>query len=105
MSKLKQYLCPRVYFYFDDIFDSSHCIDDQNGELLAIQEFNNENINMKIGKSLSNSLDFRFPIGKDYLFLLHNFKHKDYNNYIGSLSGEDYLGVGNKKIRTKIFDI
>ena len=32
-GKLKQYLCPRVYFYFDDIFDSSHCIDDQNGEL------------------------------------------------------------------------
>ena len=34
---------------------------------MAIKEFNNENQNMKIGKTTDNINDFRFPLGKNEL--------------------------------------
>ena len=83
------FFCPRVYCYFDDVFSIHHHINEHNGELLAIKEFN-KNKNIKIGKSLSSSSDFKFPIGNDRLFMLHNFAHVDYfkrlNYYQNDLS-------------------
>lgn len=74
----KNFFCPRVYCYFDDVFSNYHYINEHNGELMAIKEFNNNNKDIKIGKSLANSSDFRFPVGNDKLFMLHNFTHRDY---------------------------
>jgi hypothetical protein len=101
-SKLEKYLAPRVYCYFDEIHLPEHWINEHNGELLAIKEFNNENQNMKIGKTTDNINDFRFPLGKNELFLLHNFNHKDYNKFIG-IDDENSLHIGDTRVRTKIF--
>ena len=47
-KKLQYFLCPRVYCYFDDVFDANYGICEFNGELLAIKEFNEENILKKM---------------------------------------------------------
>jgi len=55
--------------------------------LLAIKEFNDNNEDIKIGKSLTDASDFRFPLGNDKLFMMHNFNHTDYLknlNYVKS---------------------
>lgn len=78
ISSYKDNFAPRVYLYFDDIFSTNHHINEFNGELLAINEFNKENQNIKIGKSLENSSDFKFPIGREKLFIMNNFNHKDF---------------------------
>jgi len=57
---------------------------------------------MKIGKTTDNINDFRFPLGKNELFLLHNFNHKDYNKFIG-IDDENSLHIGDTRVRTKIF--
>jgi len=103
IPKLEKHICPRVYCYFDDVFNPNHLIDEHSGELLAIKEFNNENFDIKIGKSLNNSNDFKFPIGKDNLFMLHNFNHKDYHSYIGHKNNIS-LNIGDKKVHS-IFDL
>jgi hypothetical protein len=77
-----EFLLPRVHCYFDDIVDVNNYINEHNGERLAIREFNDENQNIKIGKSLSNLSDFKFSIGNEKLFMLHNFTHKDYSKNI-----------------------
>ena len=61
-------LAPRVICYFDDVFPDKHYVNEHNGVLLAIKEFNNENSSIKIGKSLDSINDFRFPIGRDKIF-------------------------------------
>ena len=83
----KKFFCPRVYCYFDDVFSNHHHINEHNGELLAIKEFNDNNEDIKIGKSLTDASDFRFPLGNDKLFVMHNFNHIDYLknlNYVKS---------------------
>ena len=100
ISENKDFFSPRVYCYFDDIFTINHYINEHNGELLAIKEFNNENKEIKIGKSLASSTDFKFPLANDKLFMLHNFTHKDYFKNLNyeeinkNLSLNDYK-VGN----------
>ena len=86
----------------DDIFNSNHYINEHNGELLAIKEFNNENEDIKIGKSVGHSSDFKFPLGGENLFMLHNFTHKDYYLNIGSDQNFS-LDIKSKEIG-KIFD-
>ena len=102
ISKLENNLTPRVTCYFDDVFPDKHFVNEYNGVLLAIKEFNNESSNIKIGKSLDSINDFRFPLGRDKIFLLHNFNHKDYNKYVGLDDGFE-LGLGTKKTGLKFF--
>ena len=96
ISKNKDFFSPRVYCYFDDVFSPHHHINEHNGELLAINEFNNENNEIKIGKSLADSNDYRFPLGNNRFFMLHNFTHRDYlknldyNKHKSNLSLDDY---------------
>jgi len=78
LPEIKNFLSPRVYCYFDNVFNVNHYMNEHIGELLAIKEFNKENKDIKIGKSLGNSSDFKFPTGNENLFMLHNFAHKDY---------------------------
>ena len=46
--------------------------------------------------------DFKFPLGKNHLFMLHHFKHKDYKKYIG-FDYLDNLTIGDNQIAGKIF--
>ena len=71
---------PRTRFYFDDtIFTSNY-----TGELLAIKEFNKNNINLKIDK-VKLEAEFLSRKWKDWIFLgkkfyfLHKFDHIHYN--------------------------
>ncbi len=102
MTKLEKYLCPRVYCYFDDIFNPNHWINKHVGEILAIEKFNKESQNLKIGLALDNINDFKFPLAKSHLFILNNFNHIDYKKYIG-FESEDTLSINDTKIKTKIF--
>jgi len=104
LQKFKHYLSPRVYCYFDDVFHPSHYINEHNGELLAIKEFNDENTDIKIGKSVSSFYDFKFPTGTEGLFMMHNFFHKDYFKKLGSHSNfRNSLSLKDKSVK-KIFD-
>ena len=103
INKLEDYLCPRVYCYFDDIFNTTHVINQFNGENLAINEFNKISQNLKIGKSYDNIMDFKFPLAKNNLFMMQNFNHPDYNKYIGNDDEENSLSLNNKKVKTNIF--
>jgi hypothetical protein len=102
ITKIEKFLCPRVYCYFDDVFSPNYYLNQFNGESLAINEFNNENKNIKIGFSLDNINDFKFPLAKNMLFLLHKFDHCDYTKYIGH-DDESSLSINDQKIRQKIF--
>ena len=102
IDKLQNYLCPRVYCYFDDIFNPNHWINKHVGEQLAIEEFNYENKNLKIGLAPDNINDFKFPLAKGQLFMLNHFNHPDYKKYVG-FEGERTLSINDRKINTKIF--
>ena len=102
MDKLQEYLSPRVYCYFDDIFNPNHWINKDVGEQLAIEEFNSENKNLKIGLAPDSVNDFKFPLAKGQLFMLNHFNHLDYKKYIG-FEGEETLAINDSKIKTKIF--
>ena len=82
IENLKKFLAPRVICYFDNLF-SRHYICEFNGELKAINEFNNKNIDIKIGKLLDDVENYRFPMAKNGIYILHNFNHVDYDKYIG----------------------
>ena len=102
INKLQKYLCPRVYCYFDDIFNPNHWINKYVGEQLAIEEFNSENKYLKIGLAPDSINDFKFPLAKGQLFMLNHFKHTDYKKYIG-FEGEETLSINDTKVKTKIF--
>ena len=102
IDKIQEYLAPRVYCYFDDIFNPNHWINKDVGEQLAIEEFNIENKNLKIGLAPDSVNDFKFPLAKGQLFMLNHFDHPDYRKYIG-FEGEDTLSIKDNKIKTKIF--
>ncbi len=102
LNKIENFLCPRVYCYFDDIFNPNHWINEHVGEELAIKEFNKSNRDLKIGLSLDNINDFKFPLAKGHLFMLNNFNHKDFKKYIG-FETEGTLKINDTKIKTKIF--
>ena len=97
-----KFISPRVYCYFDDLFNYNY-ISDFNGELLAIKEFNEENQDYKIGTNIDHVSDFKFPLAKGLLYTLHNFKHKDYLKYIG-LDDNELMSLDSKKISYKIFN-
>ncbi|MDC0944661.1 hypothetical protein OAR82_02300 [Candidatus Pelagibacter sp.] len=99
----KNYFCPRVYCYFDNVFSKFHYINEHNGELLAIREFNDENNDFKIGKSLNNLNDFKFPLGNDKLYSLHNFNHKNYFKSINNNDSKNSLSLDDLKV-SKIID-
>jgi hypothetical protein len=101
ISFYKDRFAPRVYLYFDDIFCTNHHINEFNGELLAIKEFNEENQNIKIGKSIDSSSDFKFPIAREKLFIMNNFNHKDFFVNINSQKSHS-LSLEDKNIE-KIF--
>ena len=101
LSKIEKFMSASLLL-FDDIFNPNHWINEHVGEELAIKEFNNKNLNLKLGLSLDNINDFKFPLGKGHLYMLNNFNHVDYKKYIG-FETADTLGINKTKIKTKIF--
>lgn len=97
IHKNKDFFSPRVNCHFDDVFSIFHHINEYNGELLAIEEFNNENNEIKIGKSLTNLSDFKFPLGTDKLFVLNNFTHIDYLKNL-NYQQKSNLDIGDYKV-------
>lgn len=98
IPKNKDFFSPRVYCYFDDVFSVNHYINEHNGELLAIKEFNNENNEIKIGRSLAEISDFKFPLGNNKLFILHNFAHNDYLQILDHNKHKTNLGIDDYKV-------
>ena len=76
-------LLPRVDCYFDDIGSIEFI-----GERLAIDEFNQKNKNMKIGKN--HKLMFNSKCRGNYIYEMHNFNHPFYNKH-SELNKSNYI--------------
>jgi hypothetical protein len=77
----EKYFLPRVYCFFDDcVGDDWELHSEFSGELLAINEFNANNDDRKLGKiyGLRHKRAIYAP-WNDELFILHLFKHPKYN--------------------------
>ena len=78
-----RFYLPIIFCYFDDVIGDETCMYGEfSGELLAIKEFNELNINKKIhlNRNLLVSM-----IGKHWryqIYYFHNFLHPRYNDYI-----------------------
>ena len=70
-----EFILPRVICYFDDLQPN---INNFNGELAAINEFNKNNEEMKIAKDYGTSLNYYYGAWEEEVFILHKFNHKDY---------------------------
>ena len=82
-SNLKKYL-PRIFLYFDDTVGTElEMYNDFSGELLAIKEFNFRNKNKKITQN-QNLISTSNEKWRYQIYFFHNFKHYDYNKFIGS---------------------
>jgi len=103
INNLKKYLLPRVLCYFDDLHVPEKYISDVNGELLAINEFNSSNTNCKLGASIDHVMDFKFPLAKNSIYMLHVFDNPDYNKFIGFAYGDD-SDIKSRKITYSILD-
>ncbi len=86
---LKRYL-PRVMCYFDDTVghdDEYHC--NYVGELLAIEEFNEQHRSIKVAKI--NGLRYKRFIPDQWnegIRVCHFFENRLYNKYVGRLPGQ-----------------
>ena len=96
IPEIKNMLLPRVLCYFDDLYTPNNYMGKFIGEYKAITEFNNENSNQKLMKSLDHISDYKFPLAKGSLFSLHTFDHKLYNDFIGE-DDASVTNLGNRK--------
>ena len=103
INSLKKYLLPRVLCYFDDLHVPEKYISDVNGELLAINEFNSSNTSCKLGASIDHVMDFKFPLAKSSVYMLHVFDNPDYNKFVGFAYGDD-SDIKSRKITYSILD-
>ena len=86
------------------MFVADYCLDDVNGEPLAISQFNKQFEDLKLGKTFDNINDFKFPLAKGQIYTLHDFKNKDYNKYIGIYSPDSLSKKNNEKFRSVLDD-
>lgn len=87
-SNIDSLFLPRIHCYFDDVHGWTYS--EWNGELLAINEFNQANELKKISKIhglryLINVMNSYWP---EQFYLLHIFNHHLYNNNDGLLQTE-----------------
>lgn len=91
-----KFYLPRIFCYFDDIIGTEYeMYGVNNGQLLAIDEFNKNNIHLKINLNqnlLVKNVPYKFQI---YYFHKHN--HRDYNKYL--FGEEQNIMSKNLKIR------
>ncbi len=100
----KNFLLPRTFCYFDDLFVADYFLDNTNGEPLAITEFNNEFKDIKLGKSFDHINDFKFPLAKGQIYTLHDLNNADYDKYIGIYDSDSLSGHNKDKFRSILDD-
>jgi hypothetical protein len=84
MCKNEKFFLPRVFSYFDDtIGDELSLYNDFTGERLAINEFNNNNSDIKISTPYHLNA-FKPQIWHHQIWICHFFKHEKYNNFISN---------------------
>lgn len=76
---------PRIFLYFDDIIGSEiEMYGPYNGQLLAIEEYNGrqDNVKLHLNQNLLNAehLPWRWQI-----YYAHLFKHPQYEEYVGAI--------------------
>jgi hypothetical protein len=92
---LKKYL-PRIFLYFDDIVGTElEMYNSFSGELLAIKEFNIKNKNKKITQN-QNLISSSNEKWRYQIYYFHNFKHHDYNKFIGFKEQNEIINKMNK---------
>jgi len=77
---------PRVYCYFDDIASSGpRAMNNHVGVLSAIEDFNQINNARKISiiEGLATTRKIKSS-WNNHIFVLHNFKHSEYETFIGN---------------------
>ena len=97
-------LLPRTFCYFDDLFLADYCLDDTNGEPLAISEFNIKFKEFKLGKYFDHINDFKFPLAKGQIYTLHDLNNVDYEKYIGIYNSESLSGKKKDNFRSLLDD-
>jgi len=79
----KNYL-PRIFCYFDDIIGCEHeMYGEFTGELLAIKDFNNNNLNKKIFLN-QNLIAKSNETWRYQIYYYHDFLHEKYKIFIGN---------------------
>ena len=99
IPKIKDHLLPRVLCYFDDVYVFENYINQFNGVFKAIDEFNKNFSDFKLGHSVDHFKDFKFPLAKTSIYTLHCFKNHLYKKYIGTNIESD-LSLGSKHMRS-----
>ena len=98
IPKIKDHLLPRVLCYFDDVYIFENYINQFNGVFKAIDEFNKNFSEFKLGYSVDHFKNFKFPLARTSIYTLHSFKNRLYKKYI-STDIESDLSLGSKHIR------
>ena len=99
IPKIKDHLLPRVLCYFDDVYVFENYINQFNGVFKAIEEFNKNFSEFKLGYSVDHFKNFKFPLARTSIYTLHCFKNHLYKKYI-SKDIESDLSLGSKHIRS-----
>ena len=99
IPKIKDHLLPRVLCYFDDVYVFENYINQFNGVFKAIDEFNKNFSDFKLGHSVDHFKDFKFPLAKTSIYTLHCFNNHLYKKYIGTNIESD-LSLGSKHMRS-----
>ena len=84
---------------FDDVYVFENYINQFNGVFKAIDDFNNNFSEYKLGYSVDHFKNFKFPLAKTSIYTLHSFKNDLYKKYI-STDIESDLSLGSKHIRS-----
>jgi hypothetical protein len=76
------YYLPRVFCYFDDtIGTDTELYNDYTGERLAVNEFNEENRDIKLAQPYC-FLSVAGPVWHHQIWVCHFFKHAEYNTFV-----------------------
>jgi hypothetical protein len=91
----EKYLLPRVVCYFDDTVGEDHVFQNKYvGELLAIEEFNEQHEHQKIvpihGLSAKRDLPATW---NDSMYAMHHFGHALYDQYVGPNADTQQLRI------------
>ena len=98
IPKIKDHLLPRVLCYFDDVYVFENYINQFNGVFKAIDEFNKNFSEFKLGYSVDHFKNFKFPLARTSIYTLHSFKNHLYKKYI-STDIESELTVNSTQMR------
>jgi hypothetical protein len=80
----EKYFLPRLFCYFDDVSGNEASLyNDYTGERLAINEFNQTHTEKKFAPAYHLLNRKVLDAWYQRVWILHNFKHSKYNEYIG----------------------